>query len=67
MCIVGSDVVSLFPSLKNIETGRLARHAILQSKVMIENFDYKMGLRYIKIVGGDALLNKAQLLRLSPK
>ena len=28
VCIIGSDVVSLFPTLKNIETGRLARHAI---------------------------------------
>ena len=29
LAIVGADVVSLFPSLKNIETARLARHAIL--------------------------------------
>ena len=67
LCIIGSDVVSLFPSLKNIETGRLARHAILESDVDFENFDFHMSLRYIMIVGGDALLSKAKLHRLSPK
>ena len=67
MCIIGSDVVSLFPSLKNVETGRLARYALLDTEVEFENFDYLMGLRYLKIVGGDALLNRARLGRLAPR
>ena len=52
LAIIGADVKSLFPSMKNIETARLARHAILNSKVNFENFDYLMALRYIFINGG---------------
>ena len=67
LSIIGSDVVSLFPSLQDIETSRLAKHAILNSTVKFENFDFMMGLRYLKIVGGDTLLNKAKLSRLAPR
>ena len=67
MCIIGSDVVSLFPSLQNIETGRLARYAILESNVEFEHFNLQMDLRYIKIGGGDTLLQRAKLDRLAPK
>ena len=66
MTIVGSDVVSLFPSLKNIESARLARHAVLQSKVEFSNIDYLKALRYIHIVGGRDLLSRAGLSRISP-
>ena len=33
LAIVGSDVKSLFPSLRGFETARLARRAILSSEV----------------------------------
>ena len=59
LAIVGADVVLLFPSLKNIETARLARHAILQSNFNFENIDYHRALQYFKIVGGNELLQKA--------
>ena len=38
LAIVGSDVVSLFPSMRNVETARLARHAVLNSSVKYENY-----------------------------
>ena len=66
MCILGSDVVSLFPSLKGVETARLTRHAILKSDIEFGNVDYHMALRYLSIIGGNELLNKAGLGRLSP-
>ena len=67
LAIVGADVVSLFPSLRNIETARLTRHAILDSKVDFCNVDYHKALRYISIVGGKDLLVKSGLGRLAPK
>ena len=66
LAIVGADVVSLFPSLRNIESARLARHAILQSKLSFESVDYHRALQYIYIVGGKELLQKAGLGRLTP-
>jgi len=67
VCIVGHDVKSLFPSLKNAESARLTRYAVLNSKVDVENFDHKMALRYIFIVGGRDLISKAKLSRHMPK
>ena len=64
--IVGSDVVSLFPSLRNIETARMARHAVIGSSVKFENVDMKKALRYLYIVGGSELVNKAGLKRHCP-
>ena len=64
--VVGSDVVSLFPSLKDIETARLARHAVLGSKVKFENVDMQKALRYLYIVGGSELISKAGLARHCP-
>ena len=49
LAIVGADVKSLYPSLKNVEIARLARHAILESKVSFENIDYLRASRYIYI------------------
>ena len=39
LAIVGADVTSLFPSLKSVETARLARLAVLNSSVEFENVD----------------------------
>ena len=66
LSIVGSDVKSLFPSLKSVETARLARCAILDSKVTFENWDYLKALRYLFIVGGSELIRKQGLSRLMP-
>ena len=59
-------MVSLFPSLKNIETARLTRHAILESEIEFENINYHKALRYISIVGGKDLLKKSGLGHLAP-
>ena len=45
----------------------MARIAILRSKVQFEDIDYLKALRYLNIVGGTKLLDKANLLRLKPK
>ena len=67
LCFIGHDVKSLFPSLKSVESARLTRHAILNSKVQVENFDHKMALRYLFIVGGRELITKIGLSRHMPK
>ena len=64
---VGTDVTSLFPSLKNVETARMAKYAVLNSDIDIENFDYTMALRYLTIVGGRELLDRIGVGRLAPK
>ena len=67
VAFVGTDVISLFPSLKNVETARMAKYAILNSDVNIENFDTKIALRYLTIVGGIELLTRIGVGRLAPK
>ena len=57
---IRADVVSLFPSLKRVEAARLARYAVLNSSVSFENFDHYMALRYLTIVGGREMLEKAK-------
>ena len=47
LAIVGSDVKSLFPSLRAVETARLARYAIENSEIEFSNWDYKKSLRYL--------------------
>ena len=65
--VVGSDVCSLFPSIKNVEAARFVRHAVLNSDVQIENFDHLIALRYLTIVGGADLLRKVGVSRLAPR
>ena len=67
LCVVGSDVTSLFPSIKNIEAGRFVRHSVINSNIEFKNFDYLMALRYLTIVGGMELLQKVGVSRLAPK
>ena len=67
MAIVGVDVKSLFPSLRNVETARLAKKSILKSKVKFEGVDYQKALKYIWLVGGDTLLDRNDLLKFKPK
>ena len=38
--IVGADVKSLFPSLRNLETAKLAKYGVLNSDVQFDNWDF---------------------------
>ena len=66
MAVTGSDVESLFRSLTDIESDRIAIHSILKSKLRFENVDYLKALKYLMIVGGKELLEEAGLGRLLP-
>ena len=67
LAIIGADVTSLFPSLRNVETARLARLAVLNSSVEFENVDCRKALRYMHIIGGNELISSRGLGRLAPK
>ena len=56
----------MFPALRGVETARLTRGAIMDSDVKFENWDLKLALRYLFVVGGLELLMKAGLSRLCP-
>ena len=60
---MGSDVKSLFPSLRGVEIARLARRAILSFEVEFSNWDTKRVMRYLFITGGKDLINDAGLAR----
>ena len=47
VCVLGNDVVALFPSIKSKNTGVIVRKRIENSQLRIEGFDYKRGARYI--------------------
>ena len=63
LSILGADVKSLFPSLKNLETARLAKHAILTSEVNFENWDFLKALRYIYVNCGHNHASRQEYLR----
>ena len=47
MCLIGNDVVALFPSIKSQNTGRIVRKRIEKSPLKFEGFEYRHGARYI--------------------
>ena len=47
LCIIGNDVVSLFPSLDSINTGKIVREEVTRSTIEIEGFNTRLGLKYI--------------------
>ena len=47
MCIIGNDVVSLFPNMDSVTTGKIVREEVENSTMKIEGFNVKMGLIYI--------------------
>ena len=47
LCIIGNDVVSLFPSLDSVDTGRIVREEVTRSTMEIEGFNVKLGGKYI--------------------
>ena len=48
-CLIGCDVVALFPSLTSRRTGEIIRNRIMKSELKFEGFDYKQGRRYIQL------------------
>ena len=63
LAVVGANVCSLFPPLRNVDPARLAKKS---SKVEFVDVDYFKALRYISLVGGDRLLDRNNLLRSKP-
>ena len=65
--IIGSDVEKLYPSLKPLEAARLTRIAVLESNVEFQDVDFTKALRYLYVVGGVELLDRAGVVRHTPK
>ena len=49
MCLLGLDVVALFPSMKSKNTGLIIRKQVLKSPLKIKGFNWKQGARYIVV------------------
>ena len=47
MCLVGNDVVALFPSIQSTSTGRIVRKEVEESPMQIEGFDHRLGAQHI--------------------
>ena len=47
LCLLGLDVVALFPSMTSKRTGKLVRKAVMKSRISLEGYDWKTGLVYI--------------------
>ena len=45
--IIVNDVISLFPSLDSVNTGRIVREEVARSTIEIDGFSTKLGLHYI--------------------
>ena len=65
--IVGNDVESLFPSLLDIESARIAREAVLASDLTIENLNYEVALKYLLVAGGSSHIREIGLHHIAPK
>ena len=65
--ICGTDVEALFPSLEDIESARMAKHAVMESNIEFNNVDYKKALRYLRIVGGREYIEQIGLKRIAPR
>ena len=64
--IVGADVEALFPSLPDIESGRLVREAVKSSKMKFNGVDYERALVYLRVVGGKDYLLESKLRHIIP-
>ena len=49
MCLLGLDVVALFPSMSAKKTGEIVRRRIMKSKMRFTGFDWRRGAAYIVI------------------
>ena len=46
-CLLGLDVVALFPSMQSQTTGLIIRQHVLKSPIKMEGFEWRQGARYI--------------------
>ena len=65
--VVGTDVEALFPSLTDIESGRVVRNAVMYANINFSNVDYKKALVYLRLVGGKGCLVNSKIHKLIPK
>ena len=49
LCLVGNEMVALFPSLNSKRSGEIVREETEMFLIKIPNFNYKLGSRYIKM------------------
>ena len=47
MSLVGNDVIALFPNIQSKSTGKIIRDEVERSPMVIEGFNYKLGVTYI--------------------
>ena len=47
LSVIGNDVISLFPSLDSVNTGKIVREEVEKSTIKIDGFNVRLGLRYI--------------------
>ena len=66
MIILGSDVVSLYPSLDIREVGLRVKEAVLNSTVKWEGVDYLEAVRYIALNWTEDQCRSSNLLRVLP-
>ena len=65
-CVIGTEVESLFPSLADLESAKMVRLAVKKSNMDFQNVDYKLALRYLRIVCGVDYLKEVGLGHVSP-
>ena len=65
MCLVGSDVIALYPSLSARNTGRIIKERIEKSNIKFEGFDDKKGRVYV-VLNKDLAGNLEELKGLLP-
>ena len=49
MCILGLDVVGLFPAMKSKNSGRILRRQAVKGPLKVRGFKWKHGARYIRV------------------
>ena len=45
LCIIGNDVVSIFPSLDSENTGKIVRQEVARSTMNIDGFNTRLGVK----------------------
>ena len=49
MCILGLDVVGLFPAMKSKNSGMILRRQAVKNPLKVKGFKWKHGARYIRL------------------
>ena len=47
ICLLGNDVVALFPSIKSQNTGKIVRKRVIRSPLKFDGFNWRQGARYV--------------------